>query len=189
MMPLQKIRALCCVLLVMTINMAYAKQQYNIDLNKYEIGDIPQELGSVVVTNGKKIKGKTVLISFQKGGFEFSLPHPLSGNFEVKFTGYNLTAGSNVIQLHSLAKPLIWKLYWARKIEITQGEIIRMPSYKANEGGNDFHIVAKGRVVKLFVNGNFVGSQLQDPTTTYDTFSIDMNKLENELTNISFLQK
>ncbi len=174
---------------MLAFNTATAQQKYTVDLSKYEIGDIPEELGSVIVTNGKKIKGKTVLIGFQKGSFLFQIPKPLSGNFEIQFTGYNLTNGKNVIRLHSSAGSLDWKLGWPNNIEITKGERISMASYKANKAPNNFRIVAKGRAVKLFVNGDFIGSQLQDTKEVYTSFSIEMKAQENELTDISFIQK
>lgn len=181
--------ALGSLFFVFALGTAHAEQKYSMDLTQYEIGDIPEELGSVVVTNGKKIKGKTVLIGFQKGPFHFQLPSPLSGNFEIKFTGYNLTNGNNVIRLHSSEKSLDWKLHWTNDVEITKGEKIRMAGYKVNKASNNFHIVAKGRAVKLFVNGEFIGSQLQNPSVAYDSFSVEMNRTENELTDISFIQK
>lgn len=165
-------------------------QIYKLDLKQYDIGDMPEELGFVTVEKGHKIVGKRVLKGFQGGGFEFEIPK-LKNNFEISFLDYNLTEGENSIYLISESENnLKWKLSWPSKVYVGEStKYLYMKNYSANSKPNRFRIVSKGRVVKFFVNDDFIGSQIHDSNTIYTKFKITLTKQANEIADIKFTQK
>jgi len=167
-------------------NKANQQSTYKIDLSKYAIGDMPEELGMVTVEKGKSLKGKTVVKSFQGGAFEVALPNGgLHGNFEINLTGY-LVNGNVVVDLLSLTKNLHWFFTKYGTVKMGDGEYKR-PRGIHSDMRNDIKIKAIGRVVKFYLNNQFIGSQIQDPKVIYKTFKIGLRKM-HEITKISFIQ-
>ena len=160
---------------------------YNVDLNKYDIGDMPEELGNVTVENGKNIKGKRVIKGFQGGTFKIVLPFTLKNNFEITLVGAGLGYESNTITLISGDKHLKWEL--SRSATIIQDTKYRHQDTGYGDKIITYHIVSKGRVVKFFLNEQFIGSQLHDPSAEYTSFTITLKKQKCELTDIAFKQK
>jgi len=162
---------------------------YKVDLSKYSAGDMPEELGMVVVGKGKKIKGGLVLKGFEGGDFKISLPYGgLHGDYEISFTEYNLTEGQNIVKLLSSSKSLSWQFNWPIYLFIGKTRH-QIDGYKANKGSNTIRIVASGRVVKLYINDEFIASQIQDPSVVYTDFKISLKRKANEISNIKFTQK
>ena len=165
---------------------------YVLNLKQYEIGDIPEELGSVLVAQGKKIKGKRVLRRLNEGDLSIKGLH-IHGDFTLEFTIYGLIypnyGGKNIkLILYSKgAEALVFAFSGGKGPSVVFGDSSQRFSC-GKEWVSEirrFKIQVKGRVVKLFVNDRFVGSQIHDPQTTYDSLKLTLHSDQTEVSDLT----
>ena len=189
---LKKIIMMFLVLISLS-NYAYALDvgsEYIVDMNKLEIGDVPEEFGTVVVEKGKIIKGKKVFKGFQDSGvLEIELPN-LRKNFEIEFLATGIhTYNKKVLSIKSDGGNVVsWKFAKTAYTAVIVGEKgYTIQNYKQMKP-NKFKIKSKGRVVKFYVNDEFIVSQLHNTDEVYTKLTMDLNNRETEVSGFKFTQ-
>ena len=165
---------------------------YVLNLKQYEIGDIPEELGSVLVAQGKKIKGKKVLRRLNKGDLSIKGLH-IHGDFTLEFTIYGLIYPDSAWTKEKLilyskgAESLVLTFSGKHGPSVVFGDSSQRFSWGKWSYGviTRFKMQAKGRVVKLFVNDRFVGSQIHDPQTMYDSLKLTLHSDQTEVSDLT----
>ena len=166
---------------------------YMLNLKQYEIGDIPEELGSVLVAQGKNIKGKRVLQRLNKGDLSIKGLH-IHGDFTLEFTiygliysDYNGSQGEKLILYSKGAEALVLTFSDIYRPSVVFGDSSQRFSWGKRSNGviTRLKIQVKGRVVKLFVNDRFVGSQIHDPQTTYDSLKLTLHSDQTEISQLT----
>jgi len=165
---------------------------FKVDLYKYDIGDIPEELGSVTVNENGHIKGKRVLKTFQEGGLDITLPFSLNNKFEISFLAYYFT---NVVITLSDEDEKNVQTWVINKY----GSTLTANGKKYGGITNFFSstyspprritIQSKGRVIKFFIDKHFIASIIADPNIKYKKLKIQMKDPITEIADLTFTQK
>lgn len=164
-------------------------QTYSLDLNQYDIGDMPETLGSVMIANGKAMNGR-VLKSFNGGSFTYNLPD-LQGNFEISFKINAGSVNSGEFSLtDSSGKNFLWRFnhhYYTIKMPGVNKSERRFKS--VNKTYTDYKIVGKGRVIKLFAENQFIVSRPCNSGEKFKTLTIALPSHRSEIRDITIVQK
>lgn len=163
---------------------------FTLDLKQYDTGDVPEELGSVVIANGKFIKSRKVVKPFQDG-YLYIKDLQLQGDFVIEFLANKLESCAGSLELIDSDETKVkWRFGRAGNDGIYLGEskqYIKLPFY--NRKPKRYKIKAEGRVVKIFIDGVFFGSQIRDPSDGYDSLKCSMKCSTNELTSLTITPK
>lgn len=167
-------------------------QIYELDLKKYDLGDMPEELGMATVELGKGITGKRILKGFQKSGLDMNLPFPLKGEFDISFTGYALR-DTSILLSDGKGNTAGWKFNtYAAEVTIDKTRYGLHGKTKIPDIGKPpltITLLGKGRIIKLLIDGKFVAAKAHDSSTEYTRLKITLPDQRSEIADISFVQQ
>lgn len=143
---------------------------FSLNLENYEEGDIPEEIGSEIVIKKKENKNIIVGMSSEPGGTIDFEGFNLKGNFSIEIitatdeASYILRSSDsnpeNDITIHRNGHRLIFGK--SDKDAMSSGY-----QRKSNKIQNSFKLYAKDNAVKFYVNDNYFGSIRHNPGVAY----------------------
>lgn len=166
-----------CMLCVLCVP-AFAS---GVDLSKYEIGDIPEELGMVQVAKSKKL-GRAILepVPNQKSFINLNcdLKAPLEISFK-RYGQYDIT----IKLIDENGKTYGWKLTGNLK-DLSNKTVSRKSV--GSTGWSDFRINISGRAMKFFCKDEFIASQVVPKGLIIKGFHFSFDKGYSAITDIEW---
>jgi hypothetical protein len=162
-------------------------EAFEIDLEIYDVGDLADELGTdlVIAERGgrKHLTGYTDLGRLEIGSLS------LSSNFEVVLEADWGDFSQNVMLRSSTGEELAIR-FENRDISFGNTELrYSRTNWEGGDAINVIRLTVTNDTAKLYINDEFFGTAVVDPSLTYNEFIISGIKRDDALYSVTLIQK